>query len=184
MGSTSLPDASTRTPVRALAGAPASAALATLFVLDALVLGQGLLAAGLVLFAVLVLLPRAWLYRQAGRATRPALAAAGACLACAVAIMVTINFNNHLARSRAAELVGVIEHFRGVAGRYPRSLEELVPRYLPAVPRAKLALGFDGFLYFNRRGRVLLAFADAPPFGRQVYDFATRRWLSSPVEAL
>lgn len=152
------------------------AALLALYACDALVLGQGFIAAALLLAVVIGLLPKAWLLGRIGAPVTPTLGLAARCLACATAIMLTINLNNLLARQRGEAVVDAIRHYRAVAGHYPAALDELVPHYLDAVPRAKYTLSFNRFDYVNQSGRTALAYAETPPFGRVVYDFERRRW--------
>ena len=157
--------------------APELPAAVSLYGLDALVLGQGFVALGLSLLVTLWLLPK-WLLlratRQSGRATARWSVSLGLC---AVAIMLTINFNNHLARQRAGELVSAINHYRAVAGAYPQALDDLVPVYIDAIPRAKYTLSFNRFEFANQNGRRYLAYAETPPFGRVFYDFGLHQWV-------
>jgi hypothetical protein len=147
-----------------------------LFVLDAFVMGQGLVAA-VILFSVGVwLLPKACLFSLAGRNSRPILRLASVLAVAAVAIMLTINFNNGVAQGRAERLVTAIESYRAINGRYPADLGDLVPGYVDDVPIAKYTLSFNRFIYMNRGDRVALAYVDTPPFGRPYYDFITKHW--------
>jgi hypothetical protein len=119
------------------------------------------------------------LLHRFGLATGPTFRLGLVLSLCAIAIMVTINFNNKLAQQRANTLVSAIAHYRALAGHYPPALDDLVPVYIDAVPRAKYTLSFNRFEYDNFGERVMLSYADAPPFGRIGYDFSERRWLSS-----
>jgi hypothetical protein len=155
---------------------PALYAALALFVLDAFVMGQGLVAAVILLSVGAWLLPKAYLVSLAGRNSRPILRLSAVLALAAVAIMLTINFNNGLAQARAQRLVGAIEAFRAVNGRYPAVLDDLVPAYVDDVPIAKYTLSFNRFLYRNRGDRVVLGYVDIPPFGRPYYDFIGKRW--------
>lgn len=148
----------------------------TLFVLDALLLGQGLLA-GLILVTIFGwLVPKALLLVKVERDARPTVRLALLLAFTAVAIMLTINANNRLARQRALGLVKAVEIYRAVHGRYPLALDALVPRYLAEVPRAKYTLAFGDFVYQREDDRALLGYVEVPPYGRPCYDFAARRW--------
>lgn len=152
------------------------AALATLYLFDAAVLGQGFVAAALLTIVALGLLPKWFVLRHIGAVTWPTSRLAVMFTTCAIAIMATINFNNSLARARGEALVTAISHYRAIAGRYPRALDDLVPTYIEAIPRAKYTLSFNRFDYSGRGDRVVLAYADTPPFGRSFYDFKHQRW--------
>lgn len=156
--------------------APALAAGLTLFTVDALLMGQGLLSAVALLAVGGWLLPKAWLYACAGRDPHPLRVFAAALFVAACAALLAINANNANARARAAEIVTAVEAYRAVNGRYPASLEALVPAYLDAVPRAKYALTHAAFDYARAGQGATLAWSDVPPLGRAVYDFAQRRW--------
>ena len=152
------------------------AAALAMWMLDGLVLGLGFVAAGLLLAVLVGLLPRYLLRRLTGVADRRTVQLGALCALIAVLIMLTINFNNRVAQQRAESLVSAITHYRAVAGRYPGRLEDLVPVYIDAVPRARYTLAFNNFSYRNAAGHAMLAYAVAPPFGRAVFDFRTRRW--------
>ncbi|MGE0860033.1 MAG: hypothetical protein AB7I01_02275 [Gammaproteobacteria bacterium] len=155
---------------------PAPLLALTLFVLDALLLGQGLVAALLLMLVGGLLLPKALLLFKLRRDGWAVLRLALLLTLTALAIMLTISGNNRLARSRAMAVVEAVDTYRGVHGRYPLSLDALVPRYLAAVPRAKYALAFDDFLYERAGDGARLGFVEVPPFGRPCYDFTLRRW--------
>ena len=147
-----------------------------LFVLDGLLLGQGLVAALLLMLVGGLLLPKALLLFKLRRDGWPVLRLALLFTLTALAIMLTISGNNRLARDRAMAVVEAVDTYRGVHGRYPLSLDALVPRYLSAVPRAKYALAFDDFLYEREGNGARLGYVEVPPFGRPCYDFTLRRW--------
>ena len=148
----------------------------SIFVLDALVMGQGLMAALTLIGVGVWLLPKAYLFALIGRNVWPTLRLATVLGIAAIAIMLTINFNNGVARDRAEHLVRAIESYRSVTGRYPADLADLVPGYVHTVPKAKYTLSFNRFIYLNRGERVSLAYVDVPPFGRPYYDFRGRAW--------
>ena len=82
-----------------------------------------------------------------------------------------------IAHAHAERVIQACEEFRVAHGTYPHTLDELVPRYLESIPRAKYCLGLGQFEYFNFEGnRPLLFWYDVPPFGRVTYNFADRRW--------
>lgn len=155
---------------------PAPFAALLLFVADALLLEQGLLAALLLVTVCGWLLPKALLLHKVRRDVMPTLRLALLFSATAIAIMATININNHLARQRATDLIDAIDLYRAAQGRYPLVLDALVPRYIAAVPRAKYTLAFSQFSYQQHGSRARLSYVEMPPFARPCFDFAQRRW--------
>ena len=78
--------------------------------------------------------------------------------------------------ANAPKIIKACEEFRAANGKFPTSLDELVPRYLPSIPRAKYCLQNGEFLYFNHGDDPILVWYVVPPFGRKIYDFQQRRW--------
>jgi hypothetical protein len=74
----------------------------------------------------------------------------------------------------ATRIIAACEAFRAANARFPKALEELVPRYLRSAPRAGHRL-FGCFVYVHRDGHPLLVWQIAPPCARKVYDFDERR---------
>ncbi len=147
-----------------------------LFVTDALLLGQGLLAALLLVTVSGWLLPKALLLIKVRRDAWPTVRLALLFSLTVVAIMATININNHLARQRATRLIQAIDLYRAANGRYPLALAALVPRYIATIPRAKYTLAFNQFVYQQFDQRAVLAYVELPPLGRPCFDFEQHRW--------
>lgn len=93
-------------------------------------------------------------------------------------VVATIHANNQLAARRAEGLVVALKSYRAATGNYPVRLRELVPGYLPAVPRAKYALAFDEFFYSYdpAEHRGVLLYVVIPPFGRRTYNLGSDTW--------
>lgn len=93
-------------------------------------------------------------------------------------VVATIQANNRIARGRADEIVAALKLYRSATGDYPVRLMELVPGYMPVVPRAKYTLMFNEFDYHYdptaRRG--FLMYVALPPFGRPTYRLDTDTW--------
>lgn len=110
------------------------------------------------LFAITVLLSfKSELSRTAGFRT---LKLASACLFLPVLGMVAGSMlekgDRALTKARRAALVEALERCREVEGAYPARLEDLVPEYLPALPRAVVGWTESDFDY-------------APPVGGEAY---------------
>jgi hypothetical protein len=85
-------------------------------------------------------------------------------------------FQIHVATENASRIVAACENFHAATGKFPQVLNELVPDYLPTIPRAKYCLSFNKFSYWNLDGHATLTWYEMPPFGRRIYDFDQRRW--------
>ena len=84
--------------------------------------------------------------------------------------------NNQLAKNRAQNLIAAVEKHQQATGKYPATLDDLVPTYIPSVPLAKYALAGREFHYMNRNDTVMLHYTSLPPFGRRTYDFNRQSW--------
>jgi hypothetical protein len=80
-----------------------------------------------------------------------------------------------VAGANAPRIVKACEAFHVDNGTFPRSLDELVPRYMQSIPRAKYCAIYGEFIYLNYGSPMLIWYA-VPPFGRMVYSFNERRW--------
>ena len=81
-----------------------------------------------------------------------------------------------IAETNAARVVTACESFHAATGKFANTLDELVPRYLPFIPRAKYCLAWGDFRYWNNEGHPMLEWCVVPPFGRKIYNFRERRW--------
>jgi hypothetical protein len=81
-----------------------------------------------------------------------------------------------IANANAARVVTACEAFHAATCKFPKTLDELVPRYLPSIPRAKYCLSWGDFMYWNNEGHPILVWCLVPPYGRKIYDFQERRW--------
>jgi hypothetical protein len=81
-----------------------------------------------------------------------------------------------LADVSAERVVKACDEFHIANGRYPKTLDELVPSYLSSVPRAKYCFG-GRFWYFNYQpdGPCMLTWTRYG-FYRRLYNFHTKRW--------
>jgi hypothetical protein len=81
---------------------------------------------------------------------------------------------SRFAEANATKIVKACEKFQADNDKYPTTLDELVPKYMPFVPHAKYCLAFGEFLYSDKQ--PMLMWYAVPPFGREVYDFEKRSW--------
>jgi hypothetical protein len=83
----------------------------------------------------------------------------------------------NIAEANAQRIVKACDEYHAANGKYPHTLDELVPRYLDAVPRAKYCLDHGEFWYWNfSEDNAHLVWWKVPPFGRKIYSFKEHRW--------
>jgi hypothetical protein len=94
-----------------------------------------------------------------------------------VATMALLLSNIRLAQHRADPVISAVNRYHSEHGHYPKTLDELVPAYLPSVPRAGFTLLSRDFRYypFHNDERPQLCFA-AMFHGLFAYDFYTGSW--------
>ncbi|WP_164020806.1 hypothetical protein [Pyxidicoccus trucidator] len=82
------------------------------------------------------------------------------------------------ARKNADVLIAACRAFQAQHGRLPSALQELVPAFLPELPRAKYDGPHFGFTYDADAGatRHVLGWTELIPFGRPFYVFEEDRW--------
>ena len=145
-------------------------------IIDAFLLGQGVISVGLCIAGVFYFLPRAIVARQDETRFRLRLSKAAIIIVAGVAALGIIVYGNVIARERAEKLIVAVEQFHAKHGRYPKRLEEVVPAFIADIPVAKYVLIADKFIYFGSDSRHSLMYVFAPPFGRHVYTFEERQW--------
>lgn len=80
-----------------------------------------------------------------------------------------------IAMGNAQRVIEACERYHKANGAYPERLDELVPRYLNSIPRAKYCCSWGEFWYFGAP-RPLLLWYEVPPFGRRIYNFERGAW--------
>lgn len=83
------------------------------------------------------------------------------------------SFQLRIAEGNASRVIAACEQYRKDTGKYPETLNELVPGYLPSIPRAKYCLD-GGFGYFNSEIGPTLYWHVGPY--RKLYSFVGQRW--------
>jgi hypothetical protein len=138
-----------------------------LFVLDGLVMGQGVLTALVAVGAVVVSAPLAVVARMRHReeAFLRHLRRAIVYPATAAVVIGFVALGNLHARRAADRVIAACDAYRTTHGRYPAKLDDLVPELLPSVPRAKPHV----------RGLLLLGGAPGGRCGRQAAPLADVR---------
>jgi len=145
----------------------------SLFIVDAFVFNQGVLASVICLGIVLIMLINSLRYRKD---FKKRLIIMGIYAAGAVLTIGAIRFNNNMARQRAEIIIQACEQYWHQKGGFPDRLEDLAPDYLKQVPRAKYAFSNSRFIYRSGPDRHTLMYVAFPPFGRKVYSLENRKW--------
>lgn len=92
------------------------------------------------------------------------------------AVVHTIRVGNETAQARADQLVSALKHYRADHGRFPAQLDDLVPRYIPAVPRAKDGAMLGDFVYLYGAGARGTLWWTRMPFSLRIYDLERGTW--------
>ncbi len=85
-------------------------------------------------------------------------------------------FDLSLAEKRANTVISAVEQYNQDNGHYPTFLNELVPKYLPEIPKPRIAPGI--FYYPGAPEDPHLMYTDYPPFGRLSWSFKDKEWIS------
>jgi hypothetical protein len=134
-------------------------ALGILFLVDLGFMGQGIFSmmiavvgVGVLVLASLWSILRGQRSLAGNRAVRAALY-----LLLGAATLGVLRFHSHTVRAHATRVIEACRAYKVRSGKLPERLQDLVPDFLPAVPRAKYTVMF-------------------PPFGRRLYHFEEDRW--------
>lgn len=79
-----------------------------------------------------------------------------------------------VAEANARRVVAACEQYHAANGRFPENLDQLVPRFMSSVPRAKYCLA--GHFAYHNFGTPRLYWQVVPPYLRKIYNFETRSW--------
>ena len=152
--------------------------LGALFLFDLGFMGQGFLSILMAVLGVLLLLlgTLVALFRQqrllvANRATRATIY-----FALGTATWGALWFHARVAEANAARVIAACRAYKAQQGSYPKQLEDLVPKLLPSVPRAKYVMAFGQFSYWATPESHTLLYVAVPPSGRRLYHFEEDRW--------
>lgn len=158
---------------------PTAVALGGLFLFDLGYSGQGLLSLLVAVTGFTFLTARAlwsW-FRGSAALARSRGIRAGMCLFLGAATFATMRFHATTAETHAARVIDACRAFESRRGKLPDRLQELVPEFLPAVPRAKYTVAWGAFTYSTSGStHHTLMYVALPPFGRQIYNFEAARW--------
>jgi hypothetical protein len=149
----------------------------TILALDVLVVGAPMLGVYAGLALALWLVPRVFLARN-----RPELRRHRTHVALVTAAVIALDVAAYLAgeaiaERRVAQVADALTRYKAERNAWPLRLDDLIPKYLPAIEPAKplsLMAGRPTYLY-NPEGPGLM-YVSIPPFGRRILNVATREW--------
>lgn len=147
-----------------------------LFVVDAFVLNQGILALVILLVVLPFILVRALFALKNRPLLKQRFLSVFIYAFAAVLIMGSINANNATAKKRAITITAACEEYRLKHGVYPQALSDLVPVFLKRIPRAKYAVSNSRFEYRAGQDGHTLMYTSMPPFGREYYVLEEKQW--------
>lgn len=139
-------------------------------------LGGWMGGACILIFVVLVGLPALLVQFARGQRThaRWMVVEGAILLAGAVWVVQTSAGQKERALANEAQIIPAVDRYRADTGRYPETLDELVPRYLPST-RPAGRTGAYRITYSRHRDSALLVTTIVPPFGRRIWDFKEHR---------
>ena len=148
---------------------------AVLFLLD-FFLFQGFLAAYCAAYVVLWGVPQA-LFAWRRPAVMRAWLIRSAAYGCAAIVMAgVVTLNRALAVQGAEEIVAAVENFHAAEQRYPKALEELLPRFLDRLPRGNVRPYGTSYRYWGEGAARYFSYTMPPWPVLRIYDFRTRQW--------
>lgn len=149
-----------------------------LYFIDAIWLGQGGIAIVSLAVVAVILIPAtllAW-YRKNPFVRKLRAAKAGLYLAMALAIFFTIRADLGQARANGETIIAALKSYHAQNGNYPDKLEQLVPAYLAAIPKARFSLTMNTFHYYAAKDSHNLSYIVMPPFGFSYYNLEKGQW--------
>ncbi len=93
-----------------------------------------------------------------------------------VATVMMLSESAKLARRRATPVIAAVNRYHAEQGRYPATLTELVPAYLPSIPDAGFTRMSRDFHYDNSRPQLYFS---GMFHGIFAYDFPTESWVAN-----
>lgn len=150
----------------------------TLFVLDAFVLNQGVVALIALFIALPVMLIRTIPARKDKQLLKRRFTSIVIYAVMAGLILFSNRLNNNLARKMVEIIIAACEQYKAKNNAYPDALSALVPGFLSEIPKAKYTFSNNNYKYSNAGsgGLHFIMYTEAPPFGRPYYILEEKRW--------
>lgn len=153
---------------------------ACIYIFDALMMGQGVIAVVAFLIALVVGVVKILIAAHKKDRAQMLLRAVriGVYLVMVAGVLATIYINNRLAARHAEAIIAACRQYEARNGHLPDRLQELVPEFLPGIPPAKYTLAFGDFVYWSSKDSHRLSYVVFPPFLLAVYSFEGRHWIA------
>jgi hypothetical protein len=150
----------------------------SLFIVDAFILNQGVIAFIVLIIGLPVMTVKAIRKRKDGIQLRVRLIIMGIYALMVILVFMSNHLNNLMAEKHAEVIITACEQYKMKNGEYPPSLSVLVPEFIERVPDAKYTLSSNKFIYINdvRSNSHTLMFVEVPPFGRSYYVLEEKKW--------
>ena len=147
-----------------------------IFMFDSLMIGAPMISAFVLLYLIFYIAPVTLFSIK----NRPKLRFMG-CKFLIYALLVFSSFWFHLydisiAKQRSEIVIAAVNQYHLDQGRYPDTLQNLVPAYIPEIPEPRIAPGV--FYYGGAPDNPFLMFVEYPPFGRLSWNFVNKEWVS------
>lgn len=96
-----------------------------------------------------------------------------------ISTIAIVSQTDKLSPFMASPIVQAIEQFRQATSAYPKTLEELIPKYLEHIPAVRVAIQQPSITYVLRNGRPKLSIPSAvgDAFAVHEYDFEDKTWV-------
>lgn len=147
-----------------------------LFLIDAFVFNQGIIALITLIIALPIMIIKALIRWKDKPLLKKRLTVCGIYFLMSFLIFLSNAINNKIARGRAERLIAACETYKGKNNVYPKKLSDLVPDFINEVPFAKYTFYSNRFFYISAKNSHLLFYMAMPPFGRPTYSFEKREW--------
>ena len=152
--------------------------LGALFVVDLLVIGQGIMS----FFAALIGAPllgllAAWSFLRSSRSLAVSRAVrASLFVLLGVGTYGAMGFHTRNSEAQAEKVIRAARAYEEATGALPMHLSDLVPDHLTKVPRARFTMMYADFIYIASESSHVVGYVVLPPFGRRLYGFETGSW--------
>jgi len=150
-----------------------------LLCLDVFVFGQGMVGFITILVIVFYFLPKVLLsLRKDKEKAKKYLKRLLTYAVMVAAIFGALHLNSKLAEHRASLVITALDKYQAKHQNYPDGLDQLVPEFLPRIPKAKINLLYGNFSYISSDGSHTLLYIAYPPFYRRCYNLEEKKWSS------
>ncbi len=93
-----------------------------------------------------------------------------------ICIIGIFRFNAYIGKKNSKIVIGAINTYYAEIGIYPERLNQLMPSYLENLPNCAYRIIDRKYRYIYSKEHHYLIWAEAPPFGRRIYNFKTEEW--------